>query len=486
MSASGQYVLLGSGDIYNQNGLTWSGSLGFAGGRCALVRERLAGHAGDRQQPDDAASPERHQPRPARAGVVHRPGACASWAPIRRWWCWCINNGTVQFHSYVPNDDSDNDGVLNAQDAFPLDRAASVDTDRDGYPDAWNAGRTQADSTTGLTLDSFPAGFRVLAGGAWHGWRLQLRRDHSQLHAGPRGQRGQHRLSTELRQPACVSLVDRDRRVSEPVHRRASTRASAPSRRPRWRIRAPTSACTLGYDTGAIRYLDVNAASPAEVAVRQRGDGGRRPRVRRQLRARAGLQRRLGDALRDQQRRHHHRLGGVELLLAATSPGIPSTSRVYFFRDDISPNDLHYEVIDQTTGQIASAGETPYHGDYGWSAPIRVSPDGEQILIGGGNFYQPRGIDARGLAGQGDQGRALDRRRAGRRRYHGPRRDPRREFARGAAVLSIPGHTPPPGVRPVGGVPGARHERHDGIRAAALLRPGCRSDSALVGGCSTA
>ena len=28
----------------------------------------------------------------------------------------------------------------NTVDAFPLDRAASVDTDHDGYPDAWNAG----------------------------------------------------------------------------------------------------------------------------------------------------------------------------------------------------------------------------------------------------------------------------------------------------------------------------------------------------------
>src|SRR6185295_19514665 len=61
-----------------------------------------------------------------------------------------------QFYNYVPNDDSDGDGVTNSLDAFPLDRAASVDSDHDGYPNAWNAGRSQADSTTGLTLDAFP------------------------------------------------------------------------------------------------------------------------------------------------------------------------------------------------------------------------------------------------------------------------------------------------------------------------------------------
>ena len=66
------------------------------------------------------------------------------------------NNNTVKFHTYIPSDDSDGDGVNNTQDAFPLDRAASADTDRDGYPDAWNTGRTAADSTTGLALDAFP------------------------------------------------------------------------------------------------------------------------------------------------------------------------------------------------------------------------------------------------------------------------------------------------------------------------------------------
>ena len=39
-----------------------------------------------------------------------------------------FDGDTVQFQIYVPNDDSDDDGVANTQDAFPLDPAASVDT----------------------------------------------------------------------------------------------------------------------------------------------------------------------------------------------------------------------------------------------------------------------------------------------------------------------------------------------------------------------
>jgi len=52
--------------------------------------------------------------------------------------------------------ESDGDGIGDYWDAFPTDPAASIDTDDDGYPDEWNAGKTKADSTTGLELDAFP------------------------------------------------------------------------------------------------------------------------------------------------------------------------------------------------------------------------------------------------------------------------------------------------------------------------------------------
>jgi len=48
----------------------------------------------------------------------------------------------------VPAIDSDNDGFYDQVDAFPDDIAASVDTDGDGYPDRWNPGKSQGDSTS--------------------------------------------------------------------------------------------------------------------------------------------------------------------------------------------------------------------------------------------------------------------------------------------------------------------------------------------------
>ncbi len=63
----------------------------------------------------------------------------------------------VKVFSYEINEDIDGDSVLNSDDSFPADIAASVDSDLDGYPDVWNDGYTTDDSTTGLQLDHFPA-----------------------------------------------------------------------------------------------------------------------------------------------------------------------------------------------------------------------------------------------------------------------------------------------------------------------------------------
>jgi hypothetical protein len=58
--------------------------------------------------------------------------------------------------SSTPVVDTDGDGTIDEDDAFPNDIAASVDSDGDGYPDAWNTGYSETDSTTGLALDAFP------------------------------------------------------------------------------------------------------------------------------------------------------------------------------------------------------------------------------------------------------------------------------------------------------------------------------------------
>ena len=72
---------------------------------------------------------------------------------------------------------------------------------------------------------------------------------------------------------------------------------------------------------------------------------------------------------------------------------------MYFFRDDTSPDDLHYELIDQGTGLISWEGETPYHGSYGIQPPIRVSANGQYVLLGSGDIYSQNGLTWTGSLG---------------------------------------------------------------------------------------
>ena len=66
----------------------------------------------------------------------------------------------------------------------------------------------------------------------------------------------------------------------------------------------------------------------------------------------------------------------------------PQSSRIYHFRDGISPNDLQFWTISQADGQFGNAGESPYHGAFTILPPIRGSADGKYLLLGSGDIYQ--------------------------------------------------------------------------------------------------
>jgi hypothetical protein len=60
--------------------------------------------------------------------------------------------------------------------------------------------------------------------------------------------------------------------------------------------------------------------------------------------------------------------------------------KMYFFRDDTSPNDLLWEDID-INGFIGANMDSPYHSSEGIVHPIRVEPDGSTVLLGSGRIY---------------------------------------------------------------------------------------------------
>ena len=97
--------------------------------------------------------PRAHKPGSVSSGALH---TCAlSDEGIK---CWGYDaddrHGITLVPELVIDPDGDTFSNQNGQDAFPLDPAASRDTDGDGKPDDWNTGKTEKDSTMSLRLDN--------------------------------------------------------------------------------------------------------------------------------------------------------------------------------------------------------------------------------------------------------------------------------------------------------------------------------------------
>lgn len=72
-----------------------------------------------------------------------------------------------------------------------------------------------------------------------------------------------------------------------------------------------------------------------------------------------------------------------------------ANQKMYFFRDDTSPNDLHAEQINANgiaypglaPGALGSSSESPLHDSAGFTHPIRISPDGLIVVLGSGKIH---------------------------------------------------------------------------------------------------
>ncbi len=154
-------LLLGAGDIYDSESLIWKGALGevfiaaywLADSEIVYLttpslppsETTLSTHQLTRFDFDKGVSEQLNLSGEFIGLIKHEDDATIV----------LKNNSQVVLHHYTADDDVDNDGTDNFDDAFPSDPAASLDTDGDFYPDEWNEGYTQEDSTTELLLDAF-------------------------------------------------------------------------------------------------------------------------------------------------------------------------------------------------------------------------------------------------------------------------------------------------------------------------------------------
>ncbi|HEY6559130.1 MAG TPA: hypothetical protein VI072_17725 [Polyangiaceae bacterium] len=286
--------------------------------------------------------------------------------------------GVPTMSVYHANADGDRDGIAYANDAFPLDAAASQDSDYDGYPNAWNAG--SAASTTGLTLDAFPSD------SACH--------SSSQAFPGDSTRCDIARMVPTYMPDALVfdgqAVIYLLSRANQHVYRYSVT--SSQHLNPFvWRA-TPTlmdysaahNRLYVGYDDGSLSSIPAGGGKEEELAVLPYAVQGL---------AAAGQFLLAADESGAWLSHFTFNASGRVITWAEWNylfnahAWSPANSRLYFFRDETVPNDLHYEVVDQVSGRITSKGETPYHGEYEMGAPIRVSRDGRYVLIGTGHIY---------------------------------------------------------------------------------------------------
>src|SRR6185369_6167735 len=64
-----------------------------------------------------------------------------------------------------------------------------------------------------------------------------------------------------------------------------------------------------------------------------------------------------------------------------------ATGMTYALDSGLSPADMHHLAINASTGVIDSIGDSRYHGDYSFGAPIRTMNSGSRIATGSGNMF---------------------------------------------------------------------------------------------------
>lgn len=286
------------------------------------------------------------------------------------------------FAAWVPDDDSDGDGAPNVTDAFPLDAAAAVDGDRDGAPDAWNSGYDAGTGTSQLLVDAFPndSACQAARAGACDVAARVPAYVADQIVVDTAGVF--YLLSTAHQRVfrwSSLSGLDLNPIVLgveaplDPAGPRNMAYSAAHSR------------LYLGYDGGAVSYVDLSA----ELA---------RERVLARVPLPVGGLASVGDFVVAEDEsgsfgQTHFVFDRDGALRGSRSDSDfsrvfthdPTTGRVYYFRDHITPNHTQFESIDAATGAFTEVGEI--NNDLAVAAPMRVTADGSRLLLGTGDVY---------------------------------------------------------------------------------------------------
>jgi outer membrane protein assembly factor BamB len=385
VSPDGSRILLGSGDIYSMDGLIYERSIAITFDKAIWLSDGslLLIVINETSTTLQRLSAE-YRPLESRViqGTLYFSEANENGALI-------VTNGEsgLQVENYLPNNDVDNDGIENTLDAFPTDIAASLDTDSDGFPDNWNEGAVSSDSTTNLLIDFFP-----LDSACWlsehaingndilcdYGVTMPnfmpdeiVGDEDGNVYFLNANNRKIYRWLSDSQSYGNPLTLSLDTSINNSVTKMAYSNQH--------------NRIYIGYTTGEITYFDLESLTPEQhfATTAMSVDG---------LTA-------VGNYVLAQDNsgawESHHIFdeNGIKTdseewnQYSQTYAWNEYNSRVYFFRDTQSPNDLLYEEINQVLGTIDAEGDSPYHSSTGIRHPIRVFANGTKVILGSGNIY---------------------------------------------------------------------------------------------------
>lgn len=382
ISNDGSKVLLGSGDLYDAATLNWMQSIG------EQFTQSFWLDSGDlvTLSPKNDEGNTILRRRDVNFNLVEIKEISGNLTAIKSFAdkaIFLLEDGEqVHIVNYLPSNDSDNDGVVNNEDAFPLDNSASLDSDFDGYPDSWNEGRTGENSH--LTIDAYP-----LDSACWltnHG-----------------NDNGCNVLSTQPNFTPDRTVYDNDGNIyflsaaNKRIYRWSSAMnqftnpivLSSSIFRDFGEGRVMTYSSEhnriyVGYDSGVVSRFDLDELKEFYFVALGRPINGIAAVGKFILAENANgawnthyIIDRYAEVTDSKEWNRH----------SVTYAWNEQNSRVYFLRDGTSPNDLHYETIDQTLGHITESGESPYHSGNNIRHPVRVSEGGDFIILGSGSVF---------------------------------------------------------------------------------------------------
>jgi hypothetical protein len=389
LTPSKDKVYLGSGNIFNANSLLWEKSIGqvndiawLPSGQRLVFKNVNSEITIERYDNDDFREFSSY-PGEFVTTISSTSGVTLV----------SLVGGEYQFTNIVINNDIDNDGVENHLDDFPFDAAASIDTDKDGFPDQWNTGKSQSDSSQALILDAF-----INDSACWleshddgtgecdvlaalirntpddttkdnNGNLLMLNKANKQI----------MRWSTT--QNEFINPLNLGRSYATQNHNVSSIEYSVNHNR-----------IYITYDNGLVTFIAQETVYEEQFYLKMSNIS--------QLVS-------VGDYLLTISSDGYNRryttydvnanvADSTETYFSNTYEWDEINHRLYFFRDNSSPNDLLSLDIDQTDGSFSNLQDSPYHSSANIIPPIVAFSDLNKVLLGSGKFYNGESLELLG------------------------------------------------------------------------------------------